>query len=550
MPIAGYELKDHPAEFVNKISVRGQNGAYGVAEDTVSQATYGVLKERIVDDSSLTTSTQCNQRALALLAKVKSTSTTTIRECRIRLPAPPIYSYLNEPKMVRAGDRVNVHIPTAGILNESWFLYSMTCNVSGSGWMTELLLFRDISTVFEPGPADRRVLRDVVARSRETSNAVFQPVNTVVQQDLSFLPEGPGRGTLKVGYETVGSELSIYPAGGSTLGDYNNEWRLNFKNYVDFETGLTYSEPIIRIDQTGITPERNGSTSGGGGVTFIGRDKRTNSGTPDFHPGTDEATLYLRNSATVTEGSGLYLAHRDVFNSGATYDEWATDTPKINAEVMTGFTGFVDHTDLDANGRFSITLPALDSVPLIFTTICGHEGSGGSSGNWTNALCNVYRWTTSSSKYTAVQMQVHNLPTTNTYTGVGYASITVISAANPTVITTTGNVPNGRAVWIGESNSTPAIDGLYHVSNKAGSSPYTYTLTAVANSSFSVNVTGAGTAGKMYSLGNVRSHDMVDTFDYSDDEPHIGIMYMVVFNSGKNTTGLNSHFSQNHTNHG
>ena len=217
---------------------------------------------------------------------------------------------------------------------------------------------------------------------------------------------------------------------------------------------------------------------------------------------------------------------------------------------MTGFTGFVDHTDLDANGLFTINLPALDSAPLVFTSICGHEGSGGSVGNWTNAFCNVYRWTTSSSKYTAVQMRVHNLPTENTFTGSGYYTITAISAANPTVITTTGSMPNGRAVWIGESNSTPAIDGLYHVSNKAGSSPYTYTLTAFANTSFPVNVTNAGTAGKIYSIGNVRAHDMVDTLDYSDDEPHIGIMYMVVFNSGKDTTGLNSHFSQNHTNHG
>jgi len=29
----------------------------------------------------------------------------------------------------------------------------------------------------------------------------------------------------------------------------------------------------------------------------------------------------------------------------------------------------------------------------------------------------------------------------------------------------------------------------------------------------------------------------------------VGIMYSVIFNSGKNTTGLNSHFSQNHVDH-
>jgi len=552
MPLSGYELRDHPIEFVNKIAVRGQNGAYGVAEDTTSQTTYGVLKERIVDDSSLTTSTQCHQRALALLQKVKSTSTTSIRECRIRLPAPPIYTYLNEPKMVRAGDRVNVDIPTAGIVNESWFLYSMTCNVSGGGWMTELLLFRDISTVFEPGPADRRVLRDVVARSRETSNAVFQPVNTVVQQDLSFLPEGPGRGTLKVGYETIGSELSVYPQGGSTLADYNNEWRLNLRNYLDFETGLTYSEPILRIDQQGVTPERTGNTSGGAGLGFIARDKRTNSGTPDFHPGTDEATLYLRNSATVAEGSGLYLAHRDIFNSGATYDEWVTDTPKINAEVMTGFTGFVSHNDISSTGRFTINLPALDSAPLVFANICGAEGGSDSSKRYPNAICMVRDWTVASSKYTAVEMAVMGLPNDN-QVETPLRDITAISAANPTVITTTYSMPNGRAIWIANSNSTPTIDGFYTLSNKSGSSPYTYTLTSFGNTSSNVNVSSAGTSAKLMSMGH--GHAQEDTAQYYDTSVMnpagygIGVMYMVVFNSGKNTTGLNSHFSQNHVSH-
>jgi hypothetical protein len=164
----------------------------------------------------------------------------------------------------------------------------------------------------------------------------------------------------------------------------------------------------------------------------------------------------------------------------------------------------------------------------------------------------VRDWTVASSKYTAVEMAVMGLPNDNV-TGVGYNSITAISAANPTVITTIGNVPNGRAVWIGETNSTPAIDGLYHVSNKAGSSPYTYTLTAIANSSFSVNVTGAGTAGKMYSMGNARfQEDTAQYYNTSEMNPAgygIGVMYMVVFNSGKNTTGLNSHFSQNHVSH-
>ena len=552
LPISEYALNEKPVDFVNKVSVRGRSGAYGVAEDTTSIDAYGLVKERVVDDSSLTTSVQCETRARSLLAQLQPENNAFFRECKITVQYPPVYSHLKRPRMLRAGDRVNVEITSLNpvIDNESWLVYSVACTYTeASLWRCEFILFRDMTSVAEPGSAERRLMRDLVSRTRETANAVFQPLDKAVVDGIDFLPEGPGRFVGREEYGAVGTELGIYPTGSGTLGNYTSEFRWTRKLYSNHSTRQTVSKDLLRIDHSGINPEEDGVSQGGAGLGFIARDKR-GSGTPDFHPGTDEATLYLRNSGTVTEGSGLYLAHRDIFNSGATYDEWVTDTPKINAEVMTGFTGFVDHTDLDANGLFTINLPALDSAPLVFTSICGHEGSGGSPGNWTNAFCNVYRWTTSSSKYTAVQMRVHNLSTTNTFTGPGYYTITAISAANPTVITTTANVPNGRAVWIGESNSTPAIDGLYHVSNKAGSSPYTYTLTAVANSSFSVNVTGAGTAGKVYSIGNVRSHDMVAFFDYSDDDPHIGIMYMVVFNSGKNTTGLNSHFSQNHTNHG
>ena len=52
------------------------------------------------------------------------------------------------------------------------------------------------------------------------------------------------------------------------------------------------------------------------------------------------------------------------------------------------------------------------------------------------------------------------------------------------------------------------------------------------------------------SMGHYHEFDQGAHYDYSDNDPAIGIMYMVIFNSGKNTSGLNSHFSQNHTNHG
>ena len=552
IPIAEYALNEKPVDFVNKVSVRGRSGAYGVAEDTTSIDAYGLVKERVVDDSSLTTSVQCETRARSILAQLQPEDNAFFRECKITIQYPPMYSHLKRPRMVRAGDRVNVEITSLNpiIDNEAWLVYSLSCTYSeASMWKCELILFRDMTSVSEPGSAERRLMRDLVSRTRETANAVFQPLDKAVVDGIDFLPEGPGRFAGREEYGSVGTELGIYPTGSGTLGNYTNEFRWTKKLYSNHNTRQTVSKDLMRIDHLGINPEEDGVAQGGAGLGFIARDKR-GSGTPDFHPGTDEATLYLRNSGTVTEGSGLYLAHRDIFNSGATYDEWVTDTPKINAEIMTGFTGFVSHVDLDANGRFTINLPALDSAPLVFASVCGHEGLSGTPTNATNAACNVYRWTTASSKYTAVQMQVVNYPN-NLSSGGGSYSITAISAANPTVITTTANLPNGRAVWIGGTNSTPVIDGLYHVSNKAGSSPYTYTLTSVYTTAFPVNVTGAGTSGVLLSMGHYHSSiDQAHSYDYSDNAPAIGIMYMVIFNSGKNTTGLNSHFSQNHVDHG
>ena len=564
MPVVTYEIKEHPIDFVNKVTVRGQAGSFGVAEDTASQDHYGIVKERTIDDSSLVNSIQCESRAQAILETLKPEISATfndnysIREAHIRIPSPPIYSFQNKPSIVRAGDLVNVNLPTAGIRNESWLVYSITSKETSTGWACDLILFADYTKVFEPGPADRRLLRDLVTRSRETANAVFQPLDKAVVGGIDFLPEGSGRTVGRDSYAPIGEELDIYVTGGSSKGNYTNEFRWTKQLYSNHNTKTTLSTDLLRISHDGITPDQTGVSQGGGGLTLIGRDKRIVGGTPDFHPGTDEATLYLRNSATASEGSGLYLAHRDIFNSGSTYDEWGTDTPKINAEVFTGFTGFVTGADL-SNGMFNIVLPNLDSAPLIFTSICGHEAkSGHYAGNWVNALCTVYRLTTSGGKYTNAQMRVIRFPASGTYTGAGYNTITAITPGNPCTITTSGNFSDRRMVWIGETNSYPVVDGLYYLENKSGSGPYTYTLDGINSTSTTslfpqaVDAGNGGNPGKIYSIANTRSFTSNDPWadsDYDTDNQNIGIMYMVVFNSGKNTSGMNTHFSQNHLSH-
>jgi len=361
----------------------------------------------------------------------------------------------------------------------------------------------------------------------------------------------------------------VAPSGGTTISNYTSEFRWTKKLYSNHNTRETLigsdtaipDKDLMRIEHTGINPEEDGVAQGGAGLTFIARDKRGGSGTSDFHPGINEATLYLKNSATVSDGSGLYLAHRNIFNNGTVsatgYDEWATDTPKINAEVMTGFTGFVDHTQMDSSGRFNIVLPALDSAPLIFTSWCGHEEVAGESvpNSFTGAIINLYRWTIDgSSKYTNAQMQVRitrNAKPTWNSANEGYNSyytISGISVANPTVITTTFDHArsSNEAVWIGGSNSTPNIDGLHKI-------------TVTSDTTFTIPVdvtTTAGNAGLMLPLKHTHVTATGQYIDptsssgvYAWQNMGAGVMYAVIFNSGKNTTGLNEHFSQNHTNH-
>ena len=69
-------------------------------------------------------------------------------------------------------------------------------------------------------------------------------------------------------------------------------------------------------------------------------------------------------------------------------------------------------------------------------------------------------------------------------------TITAISQASPTVITCGANIPTGTKVTISGSNSTPVIDGTYHVTN-----------VDATKFSIPVAVGTAGTAGTVDILG-------------------------------------------------
>jgi hypothetical protein len=272
------------------------------------------------------------------------------------------------PKVLRAGDSVEVSLSTAGIFNEQWLVYSIK---NGSG-ESEMTLFRDIDSVAEPGDAEKKLLRDLSTHIRETANAVFQPIDKSVETGLDFIPEGPGKLATKLEYSAVDKANSLdVPVPGNTVGQHNqtfpDDFRLSFRMYESYATREFLPNDLIRFDGQGLRSDNTGDATGGAGLNLIARDKNQDvfGGTPDFHPNDGEATLYLRKSATANEGSGLYLAHRGIWNPAATYDEWDTDTPKVQAEVFVGLSG---RATANGSGVLTVAVPNLSGTPRIFAT--------------------------------------------------------------------------------------------------------------------------------------------------------------------------------------
>ena len=298
---------------------------------------------------------------------------TSIREAAIRIAGFPVYAVGGMPKVLRAGDSVEVSLENAGITNEEWLVYSIKY-ASGE---SEITLFRDRDSVAEPGDAEKKLLRDLSTHIRETANAVFQPIDKSVETGLDFIPEGPGRLTTKLEYAATNNLNQIdVPNPGSRAGEHNqtfpDDFRLSFRMYENYSTREFSDKDILRIDGQGLRPDGTGPATGGGGLTFIARDKTlgVDGATPDFHPGEGEATLYLRRSGTRNQGSGLYLAHRGVFSDADAYDEWQSDTPKAQAEVFVGLSG---RKAADSNGNLVIALPQLTSNPRILAN-CESNG--------------------------------------------------------------------------------------------------------------------------------------------------------------------------------
>ncbi|MAH51682.1 hypothetical protein CMI37_38045, partial [Candidatus Pacearchaeota archaeon] len=292
----------------------------------------------------------------------------SIRQAAVKLSDFPVYAAGNGmPKVLRAGDLVNVYLQNAGIVTENWLVYSITTGARSGG--TDLVLFRDLSSVSEPGEPEKQLLRDLSSQVRETANAVFQPIDKSVQNSLDFMPEGPSRPTIRMNMDSTDLSNSIdIPGPGLNAGNHTqsfpDDFRLSWQMYENFPTRETVSKDLLRVDMQGLRADESGDATGGAGLTFIARDATdgVTGATPDFHPNEGEATLYLRKSDTANEGTGLYLAHRGVFNSGATYDEWDTDTPKAQAEVFVGLSG---RKAADSSGNLTIVLPALTSNPRI-----------------------------------------------------------------------------------------------------------------------------------------------------------------------------------------
>jgi len=414
----GFSVGERPSEFVNKVVVRGQAGAYGTAVDDESISNFHIVREKNYYDTTITNSVQADQRAGRILNSLRPGGVgRSIRECHVSIGSWPVYSYNGHPQAAQVGDLVNVNIPSKNIANESWLLASMTYDPLAS--MCQMILYRDLDRVIEAGASDKKALRDLTSRTRELARASFTTLDTVVENGMDFLPEGPSRIVGRFSYDPVGEFDSVVTSGGGARSQ-TDDYRWNFNVYSDYAAGKS-DRAQLRIDTTQVRPDvvatgTNVRQVDGAGITLLGREQITGGSNANnaaqegsgsganiaaeslavpssaaeqtrrdhFYPEDKEATIYLRthnqaaNNSGSQLGNGLYVAHRGIFNYNDYGDDDNTSTSAdgtrfpidLHHELFVGVSGVARVTNGN-NGKVSLSkiLPNLKSRPMVFLQV-------------------------------------------------------------------------------------------------------------------------------------------------------------------------------------
>ena len=286
-----------------------------------------------------------------------SVRATSIREATIKVKGWPVYTVQGKPRAVRSGDMVSVTLANSGIFDETWFCYSLA--YEGKEGDCALTLFRDLSAVSEPGDPTKKNIRDLGSRLRETANAVFQPIDKTVESGLDFLPEGPGRTPARLEYSARGATSDIDIFNPATFGDYDqvfpDDFRFSYKMYENFSTRENAGTDLLRVDAQGLRPDGTGDATGGGGLTLLGRSKTGETGaTADFHPDSDEATIYLRQGRTFNI-TAVTAANPAVITTDAVHGLTTSD----HVVISDTNSGAADSYDGRVNGTFKVnTVPS------------------------------------------------------------------------------------------------------------------------------------------------------------------------------------------------
>ena len=85
--VTSYDLKDNAIEFVNVVTVRGIAGAYATARNEDSIRIFRVVKEKVIDYTSLVNDIQCMQRAKAVLEQLGAKSPVDILDITAARPS-------------------------------------------------------------------------------------------------------------------------------------------------------------------------------------------------------------------------------------------------------------------------------------------------------------------------------------------------------------------------------------------------------------------------------------------------------------------------------
>lgn len=168
-PIYRYQLGEQPVEFFTRVIVHGKDGARGIAVNSDREATYGIVKEKILYDWDILTPGAATTKAESTLKTLEPGSTTSVRRGEIEFYGYPAYIFQNKPIAVRAGDiiRLTINDATLSFTNERFLVWGIDYDDGSS--LVKLTVTQDLIPALEDTNSINSQMKSVNRAVRQVS---------------------------------------------------------------------------------------------------------------------------------------------------------------------------------------------------------------------------------------------------------------------------------------------------------------------------------------------------------------------------------------------